>query len=104
MAEQQATATSPSQPGISAEVLQRLVDQAAHFNVLSIPDRENPGAAIYDSGSKNITGIRINETLHRFYVNVLQPTSHKPLTARNAVGEATGSFTQLWMLIPAGFH
>jgi hypothetical protein len=82
-------------------VLQRLVDQAAHFNMFSIPDAKNSDVAIVAAGGSNsVTGIRVRETLHRFDVSVQLPTSEKPLRARNVVGEATGKFTHRWMVIP----
>ena len=99
-----APAPSPPQPNISAEVLQQLVDQAAHFKMFSLPAAQNSEVTIHAAGSNNdVTGIRVLETLHRFDGSVEPPTSEYPLRARNIVREAAGSFTHRWMIIPDDF-
>lgn len=97
-------APPPPQQNINPEVLQRLVDQAAHFNMLSIPDSANADVAIAARGSSNVVvGINVSEVLHRFDVRVQPPTSERPLRASNIVGEAAGRFTHRWMVIPDDF-
>lgn len=97
-------ASSPPEPNISADVLQQLVDEAAHFNAFSISDAGNTDAAILAPGGGNkVIGMRVNEILHRFYVNVEPPTKEKPLRASSVVGEAAGKFTHRWMLTPDDF-
>jgi hypothetical protein len=91
-------------PGINAEALQRLVDQAAHFNMFSTPDANGSDAAILAPGGGNsVIGIRVNEVLRRFEVNAQPPTSERPLGAKNVVGEVAGKFTHRWMAIPDDF-
>lgn len=91
----------PPEPSIRPEELQRLVDQAAHFNIFSMPDAKGTNTPVLARGSKDVvTGMNISETLHRFRIDVQPPTSAKPLRANNFVGEATGRFTHRWMVIP----
>lgn len=96
--------SAPPQPNINAQALQQLVDQAAHFNMFSIPDAKVSDAVIHAAeGNHSVIGIRVSETLHRFAVNVQSPNSQKPLRATNVVGEAIGRFTHRWMVIPDDF-
>lgn len=88
---------------ISAEVLQRVVDQAAHFNVLSVPSGRKETAVTAQGNGSNIIGFNIDETLHRFVVDVQAASSEKPLRAGNYVGESVGRFTHRWMLMPDDF-
>lgn len=100
-----APASAPAEPTISAEALQQLVDEAAHFNMFSIPDaaRTSDAGIPAQSGGNGVIGIRVNETLHRFEISVEPPASEKPLRARNVVGEAAGKFTHRWMVMPDDF-
>lgn len=91
------------EPNISAQALQQLVDQAAHFNMFSVPAPENSDSRILGPSGDGMVGIRICEELHRFDVSVLPPSCEKPLRATNVVGEAAGKFTHRWMLIPNDF-
>ncbi len=88
---------------ISAEVLQRVVDQAAHFNVLSVPSGRKETAVTAQGNGSNIIGFNIDETLHRFVVDVQAASHAKPLRAGNYVGESVGRFTHRWMLMPDDF-
>jgi hypothetical protein len=84
--------------------MQRLVDQAAHFNVYSLPDRRVASAGIAAPGDpRNVVGWRIHEVLHRFDIVSQAPTAKTPLRARNRMGEPVGRFTQRWMLAPDDF-
>ncbi len=97
-------AQAVSETNISAEVLQKVVDQAAHFNLLSTPFGRHEEIAVTAPGNRgNITGFNINETLNRFVVSVQPATREKPLRAGNYVGEAVGRFTHRWMLMPDDF-
>jgi hypothetical protein len=88
----------------SPEVLQRLVDQAAYFNALSLPDVKTSEVAIRGQGSNDdIVGFRICEDLHRFAVTVLPPTDDGGLKAANVVGDSYGKFTHRWVLAPDDF-
>lgn len=86
---------------ISAPALQRAIDQAAYFNIFSIPDR-NPVkyVIVAPDDSSSVIGMKVREVWHRFQVIVQPPTAKKPLTARNLVGEPVGRFTHRWLLAP----
>ena len=57
-------APGPGAP--SAEAMQRLVDQAAHFNMFSLPDRSVSGPNIMAPGdASSVIGWKIHEVLHR---------------------------------------
>jgi hypothetical protein len=94
-----ATATAPQAAPISPELLQRVIDEAAHFNLLSIPDCSQRPSIIY-STTGAVIGMEVCESLHRFQIKVQPPSPHKPLTASNLVGEKVGSFRHRWMLTP----
>jgi hypothetical protein len=91
----------------SAEVLQRLVDQAAYFNAFSLPDtgrrRGDVAIRVQGDGNNQVVGFRVDEDLHRFRVNVEPPTAEGGLRATNAVGESYGRFSHRWMLVPDDF-
>jgi hypothetical protein len=111
MANQQSSSQSTSgadtrpalTPNIRAEELQRLVDQAASFNILSIPNDKLSNVAIRDRESSHVTGLNICESLHRLKLEVQPPTSEEPLRATKLVGETAGEFTHRWMVIPDDF-
>lgn len=90
-------------PNISAEALQQLIDQAAHFNMFSIPDAQDSDITIHAANNNDVTGLRIKETLHRFDINVQPPAAQEPLRSRKVVREAAGRFTHRWMMIPDDF-
>jgi hypothetical protein len=104
-----ATAPPPPAPGpsartLSAEVVQHLVDQAAHFNMFSMPDPSLSNAAILAPGNSNsVIGVRVHELLHRFAIITQPPTAETPLRARNIVGEVAGKFTHRWLVMPHDF-
>jgi hypothetical protein len=83
----------------SAEVLQRLVDQAAYFNLHSTPDAKGYGAERRQGGN-DIVGVRVCEELRRFDIRTYAPTDNAPFRATNTVGEIAGNFTHRWMFIP----
>jgi hypothetical protein len=105
----EATAPPPSEPGprartLSAEIVQHLVDRAAHFNMFSMPDQSLSNAAILAPGSSNsVIGVRVHELLHRFAIITRPPTEETPLRARNIVGEVAGKFTHRWLVMPHDF-
>jgi hypothetical protein len=84
------------------EVLQRLIDQAAYFNALSISGSKNGRAAIHGQGSDCI-GFNVEEDLHRLSVTVEPPTATEGLKASNAMGESYGKFKHRWLLAPDDF-
>ena len=91
-------------PALSADAVQRLVDQAAHFNTFSLPDRSagSPGIPA-PGGGRGVVGWRIREVLHRFDIACQAPTAQSPLRARNRVGEPVARFDHRWLLTPDDF-
>src|SRR5690349_17966520 len=74
-------------------VLHLLVDQAAYFNVFSLPNRKTRDITIKgQNGARQIISFNIHEELHRFTVNVQPPSADSPLKAANTVGESFGTF------------
>lgn len=84
------------------EVVQRLIDRAAHFNMLSLPDRAGGGAAI--ANGNGTVGLRIREVLHRFEIRMELPGRSAGLRAANVVGEPAASFEHRWLLVPDDWH
>jgi hypothetical protein len=95
---------APRTSSLSAEVVQHLVDRAAHFNMFSLPDSSLSNPAILASGHSNsVIGVKVHEVLHRFEIITQPPTARTPLRARNIVGEAAGTFTHRWLMMPDDF-
>lgn len=98
----QASQSPPALPDINAEtypfeMVQHLLDQAAYFNLYSIPEKDG---AIRANG--NSIGFRVCERLHRFAVS-MQSTKGVGLRASNAVGEQLGRCNSRWLLCPDDF-
>jgi hypothetical protein len=89
-------------PPVPADIVQHLVDRAAHFNMFSMPGRRAASAAIRAS-SGGVIGVTVHEALHRFSITTRPPTGSAPLTARSVIGERAGSFTHRWLIAPADF-
>jgi hypothetical protein len=83
-------------PGVSAEVIQRLIDQAAGFNLYVVPEGGGQPAG---SGT---SGFVLTERLHRFDVT-LQPPSSRSVQAANSLGEVVGQLEIRWFMIPDNF-
>ena len=94
----QPASSQPLPSAYSPEVLQRLVDQAAYFNVFSLPDKKIADIAIREQGQT--IGFRVNEQLHRFAVDVDRPTAEDGLKASNTVGECYGKVKHRWLFAP----
>lgn len=86
--------------GASAKDLQRLVDEAACFNLFSLPATIGARVAV---GRPGTIGLDIDEVLHRFDVTTEAPTPDEPLRASNRIGEAVGRFKHRWMIAPDDF-
>ena len=100
-----APAPSPSQPNISVESMQHLLDQAAYCNLLSIPGTNSSTAVVNAPGnSGSVIGFRINEVLHRFEVTTEPPNRERGVVATSVVGEAIGQSHQRWMPIPQRYE
>jgi hypothetical protein len=102
--------SSPSLPDLNTEtypfeVVQHLLDQAAYFNIFSIPDSQYTSTAIHAlNKAGGVIGIEINEILHRFEVIVQPPTLERGLRAVDVVGESAGTFNHRWLVIPQDFR
>ena len=95
-------AASPSLPDINAEtypfeVVQYLLDQAAHLSFFS---HSNQSGAIL--AGNEIVGIRAVETLRRFEI-AMQAPSNAGLQVRNRIGERLARFEHRWMFVPDKF-
>src|SRR5947208_11670582 len=88
------TAQQPAGGKVSPEVIQRLIDQVAGFNLFVVPDGGNASGASADG----TTGFVFSETLHRFDV-VLQRPSAQGVQASNAFGETVGKLDIRWFMI-----
>lgn len=80
-------------PDINAEtypfdVVQRLLDKAAYFNLYSVPAADGGGALTAQGDPGTVTGVRVSEVLHRFG------------TPSGAVGEPVARFRHRWVVIP----
>jgi hypothetical protein len=100
---------APSMPDINAETypfetVQKLLDEAAFFNLFSMPDPECTHAVSGFSGrSGGFVGLRVGEILHRFDITVRPPAAEMGLRAVNQIGEPLGRFDHRWMLVPDDF-
>jgi hypothetical protein len=83
----------------SANFLQRVIDEAAYFNLFSTADGGPSNPVIRDS-SGSVIGMQVRERLHRFCVSVAPSSPERPMKARNVVGEPAGRFSHRWMLAP----
>lgn len=103
---QVSTGSTPSSASTAVkyepQVLQRLVDQAAYFNALSLSRAKSSNVPIRGQNGDTI-GFRVEEDLHRLAVNVQPPTAEEGLKASNAMGESYGKFKHRWMLVPDDF-
>jgi len=86
-------ANAASGPGLSADVIQQLVDQAAGFNLFTVPDPGNRSA-----GANGTSGLVMSHRLHRFDVVLQTPTS-AGVQAANTCGEALGRLDLQWFII-----
>lgn len=88
----------------SPDLVQHCIDQAAHFNMFSRPDPRisNPGIFAPDDPAI-MTGMKINELLHRFDILTQPPVAEAPIKARNTVGEPVGKFIHRWLVMPDDF-
>ncbi len=99
-----------SLPDINVEtypftVVQQLLDQAAHFNLFSVPETGGaPAVALVGSGGPGTIGVRVREVLHRFAIRMEPARADVGLRARNLAGEPVGTFEHRWLFIPHGFQ
>jgi len=101
-----ASTTSPALPDINAEtypfeVVQYLLDRAAHLSFFSVGGQPGSGAILKDR-SGEIIGVRVSENLHRFIIEMRSP-SGSGLRAQNLMGERLAHAEHRWMFIPEKF-
>ena len=101
-------ASSLALPDINAEtypfeMVQYLLDEAAHLNMFSVPDPRHANVAIRAGCGEDIVGLRIVEELHRFEISVHPPSLDGGVRASNTLGEVLGRFEHRWMIIPDEF-
>src|SRR6185295_4395754 len=82
--------------------LQRLVDQAAGFNLFAIPQRESGGAIPAPGGGA--IGLQLSEALHRFDIDLGLAPVGTDVQASNRVGERVGQLDLRWLIIPQDFR
>jgi pimeloyl-ACP methyl ester carboxylesterase len=106
---ERASASTSAPPDVSSELyppelIQRLVDQAAFFNVFVGPNPQRYNPAICLSGDANsIIGFRGNESLHRFEIDMQLPSLTEGVKAKNIIGQPVGKLDLRWMIIPYGY-
>src|SRR5437870_4805188 len=86
------------------EVVQRLLDQAAYFNLFSIPDGRGHAAIAPAGRPSAVTAFRIAEMLCSFSVRLEPPREGRPLSAVNLLCDPIGRFDHRWVLIPDDYH
>jgi hypothetical protein len=95
----------PSSEGYSPELIQRLIDQAAIFNLFAIADPLQSPAAMYAAGDSNgVIGVSNSEILHRCDIDLQLPSSESGIKAVNAIGEPTGRIALRWLVLPYDFR
>jgi len=90
--------TSAQQGATSPEVIQRLIDQVAGFNLFVVPQ----GGNTTGRDLNGLTGFAVSADLHRFNVVTQRPTSHE-IQATNLMGENVGRVDLRWSMIPDNF-
>lgn len=92
----------------SAQLVQRLLDGAAYFNLYASPESEHrsqssPTGQVSNNAGLTI-GFSLQERLHRFEIVMQGPTVDSGLRASNIIGEQIGSFMSDWLLCPDDFQ
>ncbi len=95
-------------PGVNPETYKieevtRLLKSAAYFPVFSVHDPDKPNKVISAPG-KPMVGVQVNEDLHRFVIDTLQPNCEEGVRARNRVGQVAANVGIHWMTMPWDFE
>ena len=83
---------------VSADAIQRLVDQSAGFNLFVVPD----STRLDGTDTNGATAFVATAKVHRFEV-VLQPPTVGGVLSTNIFGEAIGTMDIRWFMIPDSF-
>jgi hypothetical protein len=81
--------------------VQRVLDRAAYFNLVTV-DSARSSVPTFDDGGR-LTGVRVRASAHRLDVTVRRPTAGAGLRATNVVGEPVLDFSLQWLLVPDDF-
>lgn len=88
----------------SHDEIQRLVDQAASFNMFVTPDSRTPVSATGAAGSAGACiGMEGHGTIHRFDIDLDLPTAGNGVRAANRLSRAAGSMEYRWLILPHDF-
>jgi hypothetical protein len=96
-------------PDINAETypfdyVEQLLNQAAFFNLFSMPDRSGASIGInLGEHAGSAFGFHVLETLHRFDIAMHAPTS-TGLQGTEVMGEPVGRCGSRWMMVPHDFE
>jgi hypothetical protein len=83
------------------EELQHLVDEAASFNVYTMPDGQTPGSVIAQpSRPGTVLGVEGSQTVHRFAIDLELPSLDEGVRAANRIGAAVGRLDFRWLMAP----
>jgi hypothetical protein len=83
---------------------QSFLDQAAYFNILGVPDPQQPSVPIPMPGQpSSLAGVHFRGIGHRFAVAVQPPHPEDGIQASNDVGEAALTFSFRLLSIPSDF-
>ena len=80
----------------------RWLDEAAIFNMYSLPNRTSAGT-IVDAQGQTI-GFFVKELLHRFDVPPPHFSVRDPFGSTNSIDETLGTCSHRWLFIPDDFH
>jgi hypothetical protein len=98
--------TDPTAPADSAserERIQRLVDQAANFNMFASPELNHSSPLIFNASRDGATGIRQRLSLQRLDI-VMDSEGSEGVAAANEVGPLIGNVDFHWLIIPYDFQ
>ena len=85
----------------SPDLLQRLIDQAACFNVFAFPNRNGSDAVIRAPGNTGGgIGIQTSQLVGRFDIDLESPSLESGVRASNTAGEPVGRLDLTWLMIP----
>lgn len=87
-----------AEPAREAERLQALVDRAASFELLAVPEGSSGGAPVQGAGGA-VVGFRQRLALHRFHIE-LAPLSADGMRGVNRAGEVVGHLDLDWRVVP----
>lgn len=95
-------------PDINAQTypfatVQRLLDEAAHFSLYSLPDEGTRPLALAAAAGGGTIGFEQRERLHSFEIDLSPPRPGRGLLAANRIGGRLGAFTSRWLLMPDDF-